>query len=210
MGKGDSPLFPFFLKKSIYKNEKKRYNKGSILIKNGDRGFNMYSEKSYKNYIFWVQVKRVVVIIILSCLGAALGILIGKVLESTVQVTSFNNIIIAGSTIVFFLLALLLTVGTGKQVQDGYWKIAVLRKLTVIQKALEQNNELLRNTNITFKNGFAPIHKSENIEEEVNDDSDINFEAMYKYDETALVPQKKVQKQKKKFFKSFKKPQAMK
>ena len=170
----------------------------------------MYSEKSFKNYIFWVQVKRIVVIIILSCLGAALGILIGKILESTVQVTSFNNIIIAVSTIVFFLLALLLTVGTGKQVQDGYWKIAVLRKLTVIQKALEQNNELLKNTNISSKNGFATIHKTENVEEEVNDDSDMNFDAMYKFDETALVPQKKPQKPKKKFFKSFKKPQAMK
>ena len=102
----------------------------------------MYSEKTYKNYIFWVQVKRVVVIIVLSCLGAAIGVLIGKILESLFQLTSFNNIIIVVSTIIFFLLGLLLTVGTGKQVQDGYWRIAVLRKLTVIQKNLELNNEL--------------------------------------------------------------------
>ena len=102
----------------------------------------MYSEKSFKNYIFWVQVKRVFIIILLSCIGAALGILIGKILESAVQVSKYNNMIIAISTIIFFLISLLLTVGTGEKVQDGYWKIAVLRKLTVIQKNLELNNRL--------------------------------------------------------------------
>lgn len=32
----------------------------------------MYSEKTFKNYIFWIQVKRVFLIILLSCLGAGL------------------------------------------------------------------------------------------------------------------------------------------
>ena len=59
--------------------------------------------------------------------------------------------IITISTIIFFLLALLLTAGTGRKVQDGYWKIAVLRKLTVIQKDLEINNELMKNTNQNIK-----------------------------------------------------------
>ena len=104
----------------------------------------MYSEKSLKNYIFWVQVKRIFIIILLTCLGAAIGVLIGKILESTVKITSFNNGIIIVSTIIFFLLSLLLTVGTGEKVQDGYWKIAVLRKLTVIQKNLEANNQSLK------------------------------------------------------------------
>ena len=45
----------------------------------------MYSEKSLKNYIFWIQVRRVVVIILLSCMGAGLGILIGKTIESIVR-----------------------------------------------------------------------------------------------------------------------------
>ena len=104
----------------------------------------MYSEKSLKNYIFWVQVKRIFIIILLTCIGAAIGVLIGKILESTVKITSFNNGIIIVSTIIFFLLSLLLTVGTGEKVQDGYWKIAVLRKLTVIQKNLEANNQSLK------------------------------------------------------------------
>lgn len=170
----------------------------------------MYSEKKFKNYIFWVQVKRVVVIIILSCLGAALGVLIGKILESTVKMTSFNNIIIIISTIVFFLLSLLLTTGTGKQVQDGYWKIAVLRKLTVIQKGLELNNELLKNSGTSTKNKLDPIIKDD-IDE--GEDSEVETTDLYKFDEKsekALVPTKssKIKKTKSKNkTKTLKKPE---
>ena len=103
----------------------------------------MYSEKTFKNYIFWIQVKRVVLIILLSCIGAGIGIGIGAVLKGTVNITEYNTIIIIVSTIIFFLLSLIITAGTGKEVQDGYWKIALLRKLTAIQKTLETSNELL-------------------------------------------------------------------
>lgn len=103
----------------------------------------MYSEKTFKNYIFWIQVKRVVLIILLSCIGAGIGIGFGAVLKGTVNITEYNTIIIIVSTIIFFLLSLIITAGTGKEVQDGYWKIALLRKLTAIQKTLETSNELL-------------------------------------------------------------------
>ncbi len=103
----------------------------------------MYSEKTFKNYIFWIQVKRVVLIILLSCIGAGIGVGIGAILKGTINVSDYNTLIIIISTIIFFALSLVLTSGTGKEVQDGYWKIAVLRKLTAIQKTLETNNELL-------------------------------------------------------------------
>ena len=131
----------------------------------------MYSEKSFKNYIFWVQVKRVFLIIILSCLGAAIGVLIGKILESALQETAFNNAIIAVSTVIFFLISLLLTVGTGEKVQDGYWKIAVLRKLTVIQKNLEVNNELLKNTDKSIRNNLSSI--TSDIEDSEFEDDEV-------------------------------------
>ena len=130
----------------------------------------MYSEKSFKNYIFWVQVKRVFLIIILSCLGAAIGVLIGKILESALQETAFNNAIIVVSTVIFFLISLLLTVGTGEKVQDGYWKIAVLRKLTVIQKNLEVNNELLKSTDKSIRTNLSSITNDEETEFEEDDD----------------------------------------
>lgn len=104
----------------------------------------MYSEKTFKNYIFWIQVKRVVLIILLSIIGAGIGIAIGAFLKGTFQIDSYNNAIIIFSTLFFFLLSLLITAGTGKEVQDGYWKIAVLRKLTVIQKLLESETELVK------------------------------------------------------------------
>lgn len=103
----------------------------------------MYSEKSFKNYIFWIQVKRVVLIILLSCIGAGIGIGIGAVIKGTTGVSDYNNIIIIISTLLLFMLSILVTSGTGKEVQDGYWKIALLRKLTAIQKTLETNNEIL-------------------------------------------------------------------
>lgn len=168
----------------------------------------MYSEKSYKNYIFWLQVKRIVMIIIFSCLGAAIGVLIGKILESTIQQTAYNNTITAISTIIFFLLALLLTVGTGKQVQDGYWRIAVLRKLTVIQKNLELNNDLLKSTDKSIKNNMSSFSSSSTEESKIKeeevteDDEEADTTALYKFGETALVPQKKedkTEKIKKKF-----------
>ena len=128
----------------------------------------MYSEKTFKNYIFWVQVKRAVIIIVLSCLGAALGVLIGKLL----QITSFNNVIIVVSTITFFLLSLLLTVGTGEKVQEGYWKIAVLRKLTVIQKNLELNNQLLKNNDKSIRTNISSsTNDAEESEDSEEDES---------------------------------------
>lgn len=118
----------------------------------------MYSEKSFKNYIFWLQVKRVFIIILLSIIGALLGILIGKILQTALQNSTYNNYIIIALTIFFFAMALLLTTGTGKDVQDAYWKIAVLRKLTVIQKDIELNNDLL-------SGGKKSVSKVNNSEE---------------------------------------------
>ena len=177
----------------------------------------MYSEKKFKNYIFWLQVKKVFIIIVLSCLGSALGVLIGKILESAAQITSFNNLIIIISTIIFFLIALLLTTGTSRQVQDGYWKIAVLRKLTVIQKSLELNNELLKNSNKSKKSKDIPIIKESEVndveETEINEKVEIDKVEDGKVEdnkvkEDALVPKKisKMKKAKNKI-KTLKKPE---
>lgn len=122
----------------------------------------MYSEKTFKNYIFWIQVKRVVLIILFSCIGAALGVLISELYESITRSNTFNVLIIVVSTILMFLFSLLLTMGTGKEVQDGYWKIAVLRKLTTIQKLIEANNSLL-GSNEEFANNIFSKDKMKKI-----------------------------------------------
>jgi len=156
----------------------------------------MYSEKSFKNYIFWIQVKRLFVIILLSIIGAALGIVIGKFLESTIQVSQYNNGIIAGTTIVFFLIANLSTASIGKEVQDAYWKIAVLRKLTVIQKDIEYNNMILNGKKITtdYKYLASGIEvMKETIENEKEDNSILPIPAnkKNKHDKSIEKDQKK-------------------
>lgn len=175
----------------------------------------MYSEKKFKNYIFWLQVKKVFIIIVLSCLGSALGVLIGKILESVAQITSFNNLIIIISTIIFFLIALLLTTGTSRQVQDGYWKIAVLRKLTVIQKSLELNNELLlKKSAKSKKTKVDSVIKESEVDIKDVEDSEITEKVEIEKveadesKEEALIPKKisKMKKTKNKI-KTLKKPE---
>ena len=99
----------------------------------------MYDENSFKNYIFWLQVKRIFLMIVFSIVGAFIGILLSQFLIDVLLVlsSSFKAVIIAVSTLLFFGISLLLTAGTGKEVQEGYWKMAVLRKLTVISKKLD-------------------------------------------------------------------------
>ena len=79
----------------------------------------MYSENSFKNYIFWLQVKRVFLIIVFSIIGAGIGIVISQFITDVLQLldVSLKPYLIAGSTIIFFLISLLLTTGTGKEIQ---------------------------------------------------------------------------------------------
>ena len=134
----------------------------------------MYSEKTFKNYIFWIQVKRVVLIILLSCIGAAIGVLISELYESIARTNTYNVAIIVVSTILMFLLSLLFTAGTGKEVQDGYWKVAVLRKLTAIQKLIETNNSLLGNN----ENVANILPKKEDIGKTLNSTSETEKEEL--------------------------------
>ena len=98
----------------------------------------MYSENSYKNYIFWLRVKQVFLMILFSVIGCVIGRVIGQYL---VEVLMFNitslYTSVTVSTLLFFGIASLITSGTSKEVQEAYWRIAVLRKLTVISKKLD-------------------------------------------------------------------------
>lgn len=98
----------------------------------------MYSENSFKNYIFWIKVKRAFLMLIFSIVGALIGVALSELIVNILLFDqSFRVVITAASTLLFFGISLLITANTGKEVQDGYWKIAVLRKLTVISKKLD-------------------------------------------------------------------------
>lgn len=99
----------------------------------------MYDENTFQNYIFWLKVKRVFLMIVLSIVGALIGILLSQFLIDVLLVvaSSLRAVIIAASTLLFFGISLLMTINVSKDVQEGYWKMAVLRKLTVISKKLD-------------------------------------------------------------------------
>ncbi len=103
----------------------------------------MYNENTFKNYIFWIRVKRIFLIVVFSIVGALVGALISQYVVDVLLFKSMYRTLIVGGCVLFMVaLALLLTANTGKEVQDGYWKIAVLRKLTVISKKLDYLDNL--------------------------------------------------------------------
>lgn len=99
----------------------------------------MYDESTFQNYIFWLKVKRIFLIVLLTIVGAVVGVVLSQFLVDILLVLSgvFKTIIIVVSTLLFFGISLLITANVGRDVQEGYWKMAVLRKLTVISKKLD-------------------------------------------------------------------------
>ncbi len=98
----------------------------------------MYNEKAFKNHIFWMKVKRVFLILVFAAAGALAGVMISDVVINVLFLNIlYRTPIIIVSTLLMVALALLLTAGTGKAVQDAYWKMALLRKVIVISKKLD-------------------------------------------------------------------------
>ena len=98
----------------------------------------MYDEKTFNNYIFWLKVKRIVLVILFSIAGAIAGVVISDFIVNILNSDAkYRVLIIIVSTLIFFAMSLLCTTGTGEKVQEGYWKMAMLRKLTIISKKLD-------------------------------------------------------------------------
>lgn len=103
----------------------------------------MYNEDSFKNHLFWIKVKRLFFMIVFSIVGCILGIIISSfIIDVLLFSQTYRIIIITCSTLLFFAISLLVTANTGKELQDGYWKIATLRKLTLISKKLDSLENL--------------------------------------------------------------------
>lgn len=104
----------------------------------------MYDEDSYRNEIFWIKAKRTFLIILFAIIGCSLGVLISQYFVDILLFKLSKSLIIIFSTLIFISMSLLLTANTGRDIQDGYWKIAVLRKLTLISKKLDTLENLDR------------------------------------------------------------------
>ena len=103
----------------------------------------MYTEKSYKHLLFWLKVKRIFLIFFITLLGAILG---GVFSSYFVDILLFSNLSKEKIIIIFsaisFILSNIFTMNISKSIQDGYWRIAALRKLTLISKKLDDLNYL--------------------------------------------------------------------
>ena len=120
----------------------------------------MYDENTFKNYIFWIKVKRVFFMIVFSIIGAALGVALSELVVNILRFDTYlKPVIITISTLLFFAISLLVTAGTAKEVQDGYWKIAVLRKLTVISKKLDNVQISTNSKPVSTEKLSSTIHK---------------------------------------------------
>ena len=98
----------------------------------------MYSENSYKNFIFWLKFKQIFLMIVFSIVGCVVGRCIGQYLVEVLLLPATSLYIsVTVGTLLMFSIAAGMTSGTARDVQDAYWKIAVLRKLTVISKKLD-------------------------------------------------------------------------
>lgn len=127
----------------------------------------MYNEKSFKNHIFWMKVKRIFLILVFAIAGALIGMVVSDVVIPILQLDAFYRTpIIIVSTLLMLSIALLLTAGTGRAVQDAYWKMALLRKVIVISKKLDNvsvvaNEEL--DEMIDSLNGIEGKKEIENV-----------------------------------------------
>ena len=119
----------------------------------------MYNENSFLSYISGLKVRRVFFMVVFSIIGALVGVLLSDFIVDVLMFGAFFRIvIIVISTLLFFAISLLLTINTAKDIQEGYWKVALLRKLTVISKKLDS----LENLNSdSLKSEFAELVSEE-------------------------------------------------
>ncbi|MCR5185539.1 MAG: hypothetical protein K6D97_00265 [Clostridia bacterium] len=98
----------------------------------------MFKESSYKHLLFWLKVKRIFFIIFFTLAGSILG---GVLSSYLVDVLMFYDISKSNIVLIFalvsFIFASFFTTSISQAIQDGYWKIATLRKLTLISKKLD-------------------------------------------------------------------------
>ena len=136
----------------------------------------MYDENSMKSHIFWIKFKRIFLLLVLTTIGTALGVVVS---DYVVNILLFPEvlriIIVVVSAVLFLSIALLLTANTGKEIADGYWKIAVYKKLAVISKKLD---------NLEPHDSNKQTSKSE---AKNSDDSSINKNDTTKIDDTVAT-----------------------
>jgi len=101
----------------------------------------MYDEGTFKRHIIWLKIRRIIIVALFAIFGCLVGFLVSEMIVDTLNFdASLRNIIFIVTTISAFLLGILCTEGSAIAIQDSYWKMAVLRKLTLISIKLDKSS----------------------------------------------------------------------
>lgn len=101
----------------------------------------MYDEGTFKRHIIWLKVRRIIIVALFAILGCLVGFISSEMIVDTLDFDAkLRNIIFIVTTISGFLFGILCTEGSAIAIQDGYWKMAVLRKLTLISIKLDKSS----------------------------------------------------------------------
>ena len=112
----------------------------------------MYNEKHFKNHILFIQIKRVFFMLIFSIIGCLIGVLSSSyIVDILLFDWNLKPLIIACSTILFFIISILITSNSSRYIQDCLWKIETLHTLNNLSdkldsiKALESSSKDVSN-----------------------------------------------------------------
>ena len=134
----------------------------------------MYSEKDFKRHILWIRIKRLFFLFVFSIIGCVLGVISSSyIVDILLFDANLKPTIIAASTIVFFLISLLLSSNSSRYIQDCLWKIETLHILNNLSEKLddiknvekaEQISSAISSLKDSLIENKVPIEESEVIE----------------------------------------------
>ncbi len=121
----------------------------------------MYNEKDFKEHIKHLKARRILYMLIFSIIGSALGVIIS---DYIVDILLFNQIwrviIISISTLFFFWVSTVMTSNTEKDVQDGYWKLEVMKNLNSISEKLDNPVEIKKLASVIEGESISEIEST--------------------------------------------------
>lgn len=98
----------------------------------------MYNEKKLKFWSIMEIIKKWFIVLAFSVLGLAIGFLVSEfVVDVLNEIAIYRIAFIGGLTFLGFFVGLLLTSSVERNVQDAYWKIAVMKSLEEITETLD-------------------------------------------------------------------------
>ena len=120
----------------------------------------MYSEKYFKKHILWIRIKRLFFMLTFSIIGCIIGVISSSyIVDILLFDWNLKPLLIAGFTIIFFFISLLISSNSSRYVQDCEWKIETLRTLNNLSNKLDSLKGLEEHTPEELSNYISEVKK---------------------------------------------------